>query len=711
MAKFKKSFVPKARLIQILGEHLIKDATVGLMELVKNAYDADATGVEIEMSDIGSETAKITIRDNGSGMDDKTFLTKWMNPATGHKEIQKIARKRTVLGRLPLGEKGVGRFAAQQIGDRLKMVSKVKNAAEELVVEIDWKLFENHEKNLSDVEVEYTYAKAEHFSKEKSGTMLEITHLKSDWTESDVKRISNTLKRMKSPFKGANDFEVMLSFSGCPEEFEKYRNLELTDIIDKAHYKFFALVDGSGILDYEYDFNLPGSNSQHRKDTADLLKESGEFAAGEKLLCGGIAVHLCHYSKDKSVLQGSGLNAKDIAELCGVSVYRDGMRILPYGERGNDWLELDNRRIQETSRIGNDTIIGMVEINQSANSILKDKTNREGLIENEAYYQLRKLILAIINEFETEIKEDKPKKQKSKEKPDLEAEKAINSAQAVVGAVISDLEKSPDSGNRGKAEELRKVEAQLEDVRKRVNLASREFESTSKTLFNLAGTGLAAERFTHEFARLVSGANSSLDRLRTQLTPLKPKVKKEIDAIGATLEALRNDIRLLGPMFYIRKVAKEKELDIKEIIESTLLLQDNAISKAQVQPSVSGESFKIFMREGSCMQIFNNLIDNTVYWLSRKSEGDDRKLKIVLDPKTSSVYVSDSGPGVTSRHRDMIFEPFFSMKGEEGRGLGLYIVKEILDEKKWSIGLVEQDEYPGLLKGANFKIVFAEANE
>ncbi len=137
MAKQKKSFVPKARLIQILGEYLIKDATVGLLELIKNAYDADAVAVSIEMYDLNQKNAKIIIRDNGSGMDDDTFLNKWMNPATGHKEKQKESKERSALGRLPLGEKGVGRFATQQIGDNLKMISKIKTSAEELVADVD----------------------------------------------------------------------------------------------------------------------------------------------------------------------------------------------------------------------------------------------------------------------------------------------------------------------------------------------------------------------------------------------------------------------------------------------------------------------------------------------------------------------------------------------------------------------------------------------
>ena len=121
------SFTPKARLIKILGEHLIKDATVGLLELVKNSYDADSTCCEIKMISLNKSNARIIIKDNGFGMDLETFLKRWMNPATGHKEEQKQRRERTRLGRLPLGEKGVGRFAAQQIGNRLTLISKSIN--------------------------------------------------------------------------------------------------------------------------------------------------------------------------------------------------------------------------------------------------------------------------------------------------------------------------------------------------------------------------------------------------------------------------------------------------------------------------------------------------------------------------------------------------------------------------------------------------------
>lgn len=717
MEKQRKSFVPKARLIQILGEHLIKDATVGLLELIKNSYDADATWVEIEMYRLNKPNAKIIIRDNGSGMDDDTFLNKWMNPATGHKEKQKEVKQRTPLGRLPLGEKGVGRFATQQIGDHLRMISKMNISAEELIAEVDWTLFEDYEKNLSEVEVEYTYEGATVFEQEKSGTILEISKLKSNWTESDIKRVSNTLKRMKSPFKGANDFQVRLQFIECPTGFDKYSDLELTDILDKAHYKLFGIVDSKGVMHFEYDFNVPGLEKVHREDQIDL-KEFG-VKSEDKLICGGFVVNLHHYSKDRQWLQKSGIVKKDIDELSGVSIYRDGMRILPYGEKGDDWLKLDNRRIQKTDAIGNDTIIGLVEINQTENLQLKDKTNREGLIENTAYEQFEKLVLNTIRVLELERDKDKPKKEK-KDKPEAEVGQQLDDAKKTINNMIAKFSKSPDPEVQKLAAELSKVGSQFEGIKTQVQQTVEDFETVNKQLFNLAGTGLAAERFTHEFARLVSGANSSLGRLRQEVENVSPrltasnalpKIKKEIDTIGGALEALRNDIRLLGPMFYIKKVASDKELDLRQIIDNTLLLQEHAIKKEEISVEVEGETFKVIMREGSCMQIFNNLIDNSVFWLSRKSEKDNRKIKIILDHKSNSVFVSDSGPGVVTRYRDKIFEPFFSMKGEDGRGLGLYIIKEILQEKNWDIILVNQEDFPGLLKGANFKIIFTTGKE
>jgi signal transduction histidine kinase len=714
MSKQKKAFSPKARLIQILGEYLIKDATVGILELIKNSYDADATLVNIEMHSLNKENAKIIIKDNGLGMDEDTFVNKWMNPATGHKEKQKKDIIRTALGRLPLGEKGVGRFATQQIGNQLKMISKVKKSSNELVVDIDWFQFENNDKDLEDIEVEYEFQNLSHFKDNDSGTILEITKLKAEWKENDIARISETLRRMKKPFRlpfkkekgdtNINNFEVSISFIDCPIEFEKYENLENSDILDKAHYRLLGILDAKGKVEFEYLTNIPGEEKIENEGTFDI-KEIGDINIEFPTQCGAFFFNFYHYNKNLD--KKSGFNKKDVEALAGVNIYRDGIRVMPYGELGNDWLSLDNERIQNTSFIGNDTIIGLIEINQVENSQLKDKTNREGLIENEAYNQFRKLALSLVKLLHKEKISTKPKKQKTiKNNPNIDVK--ITDAVTNIKKVLSTLSNNDTEDVVKSVAVLKKIESDFEVIKVEVDNTIQDFTNTNERLTNLAGTGLAAERFTHEFARLVVGANMSLEKLKKLIDLTNELIKKEVDIIGGSLEALRNDIRLLGPMFYVKKVAREKELDLRQVVNNTIALQEHFLKKENINVELIGASFKITMREGSCMQIFNNLIDNSIYWLSQKKNIGERKIRILFDDLEQAVYVSDSGNGVVERYRDRIFEPFFSMKGEEGRGLGLYIIKEILEEKNWDIFLINQEDYSNLLKGASFKIMFTD---
>lgn len=703
-------FTPKARLIKILGEQLIKDATVGIIELVKNSYDADATTVEIIMYSLNTPDAKIIICDNGTGMDLPTFTKKWMNPATGHKEEQKENKERTRLKRLPLGEKGVGRFAAQQIGYHLKMITKTIETEQELFVDVDWSKFDERGKDLHEVMISYEMQTSNKFKYKETGTILEIEKLKSKWTEEEVKKVANTLKRMKSPFKGAEDFNVKLEFKNCPEEFEKYSNLDTTDILEKAPYSFYAIISDNGDVEYDYDFKMPGFKKRKSSQTANIA-ETG-YSLNNKINVGDFLINLYVYDKSADKLRVSDIKKDILNQWSGVNVYRDGIRILPYGEQGNDWLKLDNRRIQQSYKISNDQVIGMIEINQEANSQLKDKTNREGLIENDYYDKFKNLILGAITIFEAEREEDRQRVYPKKEKTTSEnIDEKVNVVKTDLNEIKKEVGDADTKIVRKTTPLLNRVGQQITELKQQVTDTIDELERDKQILFNLAGTGLAAERFTHEFARLVSGALSSLDRLKKRIDLTDAKTKKEVDSISGALEALRNDIRLLGPMFYIKKVAKEKELNIREIIQNTISLQEPFIEKAGIEMIVEDKSFNVMMREGSCMQIFNNLIDNAVFWCSRKSETDKKQIKILIDEKAKSVYVSDSGPGIATRYRDKIFEPFFSMKGEDGRGLGLYIVKEILDEKNFGIYLVTEEDYKGLLSGASFKLVFNDNKE
>lgn len=701
------NFTPKARLIKILGEQLIKDATVGIIELVKNSYDADATEVALIFDSLNTPQAKIIIRDNGEGMDTETFLTRWMNPASGHKEIQKTQKQRTLLGRLPLGEKGVGRFAAQQIGNRLTLISRNKRDRKILIAEIDWQAFDTTEKNLSEINVQYDEKEtSEYLRNDETGTILIIENIRNEFKESDIKKINSAIRRMKSPFKGANDFNVSIEFRKCPEDWEKYTDLNASEILEKAPFKFIAIINDNGVIDYEYEFSFPGFKKHKTSGKSNLIEET-DIKIDGTISTGSFLIYLHAYLRGEP-LKITQLNPKDIDELSGVSVFRDGIRILPYGEKGNDWLGLDNRRIQNPGkRLGNDQIIGMVEINQNENPFLKDKTNREGLIEDKYYEKFTNLIIGTITRFEAELYEDRQLFQKKQKKVD---ENILKEKLKTVDTGLNELENKAKGKDEIKSEEIKDTLLQIRPVyselKTEIPATIEELESEKKVLFNLAGTGLAAERFTHEFARIIGGALSSLDRLKKLVDISNPKIKKETDSLSSALEVLRNDIRLLGPVFYIKKVAKEKELNIRDIIQNTFSLQEYALQKDGINLEIEGGTFTVLMREGSCMQVFNNLIDNAIFWCSRKTESDRKLIRIIIDDKEKAVYVTDSGPGINNRFRDKIFDPFFSMKGEDGRGLGLYIVKEILDEKGFGIWLVNQEDHTDLLSGASFKVSF-----
>ena len=107
--EFELPFRPKARLLQLLGDQLIGSSRLAVFELVKNAYDADADRVEVELGGLQAGEPYIQVVDNGDGMSLDTIRDIWLVPAHGHREEQRDRNMRTIKGRLPLGAKGLGR--------------------------------------------------------------------------------------------------------------------------------------------------------------------------------------------------------------------------------------------------------------------------------------------------------------------------------------------------------------------------------------------------------------------------------------------------------------------------------------------------------------------------------------------------------------------------------------------------------------------------
>ena len=234
---------PAGRHLLTIGRDLIQDNYAAIVELVKNAYDADSECVEIHFkateklskneSDIPEKGIVITVRDYGHGMSQDTVINKWMVPST----TDKLERRMSPLGRIMQGRKGIGRYAASMLGSTL-LLETISLNAEKTTVLVDWRDFEKSE-YLDDVEI----LVESHSTKEPQGTTLTIeggADYYKEWNKKQFTNLNFELKKLISPVqnsidKAAQDFQIHLKISG------------FTDIEDSeetiAPYPIFDLFD------------------------------------------------------------------------------------------------------------------------------------------------------------------------------------------------------------------------------------------------------------------------------------------------------------------------------------------------------------------------------------------------------------------------------------------------------------------------------------
>ena len=326
-------FRPRAKLLRLLGEGLISSEYVAVVELVKNAYDADARQVVLSIVGLNEdEGAIIEIRDDGVGMPLETVLNEWMEPAFSSKRVG--PKKRSSSGRHHLGEKGVGRFAADKLGERLELVTRAVDEPEILVHAL-WGSFDD-DKYLDEVPVRWRARSPLEFPGVSHGTVLRIMDLRRPWNEQMVQRLREALGRLITPRRLVSGFNILVECDELPALGGPVRS----PLLSKAPYWLEGAVDDDGTMSYSASF------CGGRK-TCDLRsRDSVHFGSSIGLrrpLCGGFALSLHVWDLD-AVARGSSLMDRSLRtslkSVSGVSIYRDGFRVLPYGERGNDWLDL-----------------------------------------------------------------------------------------------------------------------------------------------------------------------------------------------------------------------------------------------------------------------------------------------------------------------------------------------------------------------------------
>lgn len=719
------SFRPRARLVSVLGEHLISDQAVGLIELVKNAYDADATEVGIEILGLSSpDTTTVIVRDNGTGMTIQDIEDKWLSPAVNHKERAKQEQHRTPLGRLPIGEKGVGRFAVHQIGRSLELITRSQESSE-ISLPIDWDEFETGERYLDAVDLKVHEREPLVFTDGSSGTLIKVRRARCQWSRALLEKVHRTLRRLQSPLRQDEhaNFKITLT---CPD-YPEFENLDSTDVLERAHYEFRALIDDMGHCDFEYNCNHPGVDSRAKSDSADLSLLAGKEMHGATPTCGEFWINLYVWDRSKDYLSQSRISAKELDAQCGVSLFRDRLRVLPYGEPGNDWLLLDQERIQDPSgKIGNNQVIGLIEVLQTNNLQLRDTTNREGLIENAAFQDLKALSRAAIRLFTTYWKKDRPPARQSASRRAGSIDIAQKVAVAVKETASDELQVQVPTTAGDQSGDEETVSSETNEVRTTVSqrraleilienlegVAStdREKEKQIERLLTLAATGLAAERVVHEFGRQIAAATEALSQLRR----FAPGGSRSLDAVGVLdncLTTLRSEFRILAPYEALDRLPKPALIGVREAVELALTINKRLLDEHGIRSVVLGDDFQIRARQAWVVQVIDNLVNNACHWLAAASANQGRALHIILDRGGRQILVVDNGPGVREEARTHLFEPFFSMKAG-GTGLGLYISKEVMRQLSGDIRLLVAPDSrvePRFSTGAAFVLDFQRA--
>lgn len=789
--------------IRQLGAELVSDEVTALLELIKNSYDADASYVRIVIDTEGtctipgidkSHKGYIVVEDNGFGMDRETLLKSWLIISYSNKREVNGVKPKTPKGRTPLGDKGLGRLSTQRLANCCEIFTR-KEGKEAFHVGFNWSDFDKVER-LGDVDVEFHTTEFPN----KSGTKMVLLDLigKNCWQGEGLERLKGSLCQIVAPYRALKPFNIYLKVNGedvdIVQEMEKLEQLNLCDI--NFRYEAGRMNVQIGIklrklIGNEYDVYqkliLPDNgrrfenylfNDKKKRgktfekanddywlksffsyDLHSVLPKEIQISEEANEDPGNFEGRIQEFyfgAQDKS---GSWWNEiyKDFLEYKsfvqsqrGIKIYRNGFAIRPYGMDKNDWLNLSQGQTSGSSyyglRPGN--VVGYVAIDGGVNSGLRDKTDREGLIDNGYYHNFYRLVSGVVDryaeimenlrrcyiDFRKSLSDDNTKvhtmtqafnvieEQAKKGSETTVAYRDVHNKLKLLENKISKVVKQEQTGLfdevnielfKKTLNEVLQTLSESKDVLARANDVLENSAILNEALLiiepklsalenqldeftNLASLGLISEMLTHDLGQISQRMQKKGEELEMQIKSQKSFSTDElygyVDFLKSSVISLKTQMKHLDPSLKYNKEKKEKVVMSNFLeTEEFAFYADKLRKKGIDYRIVVNRDFGINMNRGRVIQIFDNLINNSIYWLERKQTVKEEGKCITVTIDMPWVYFEDNGDGVDKSVEDTLFEPFVTRKPRgEGRGLGLFIVRQLLDAHKCDIILDEE---------------------
>lgn len=749
------SFQISARLMSHLGEALISDELVALLELIKNSYDADANKSSINIDTLFVNEygqGKIIVCDDGSGMNLDIIANSFLKLATDFKvKKQKISPK---YKRLSLGNKGVGRLSLQRLGEFVKVITN--DGINEYSFVIDWKAF-NDDIAIQDVNIN-VIENEEHIL-DKHGTKMEIYGLKNIelWKNKDTfLRFKNEIISMLNPYEedeskfsiffcldeyrfASDKYDVKLieSLADSTVKFKYYSSTKILSInierkkkyadsrLNEAKKRYNDLGFDLEELDLNakysnliqsYDINLKDISKSYSKIKNDILIKDSE---GEEYLPGNFEGK--YFAFDKTPSRFTKENKDFLDMINGVKLFRSNFRILPYGDNNTEWLDFTKLSQTYASNIYKaHSVAGYIYINGEENlNKLREMTNRQGLLEDNYgknfFTILRKIVSRVIVDSDMVFRDDfvanrtKVNSAKSGDEiflfnKKILLRKRINHTEEILkesGNLLDDSKPNIFDTPEMTAykDSIQKIACSINQDAKKIqtsieaekNLINDEKKILQKYKIVMANS-IIAESLAHEILKLAIKTKNSATIIRKELLKKEADSKKinvNLDIINSSMQFLYRNASILDSNSYIKKNNFES-VDIKELLENiinTFPLFDSEVNNT-CKIILSGDTVVLDIIKNNFVVTIENILINSKYWLEKNGI---KNPTIFININDKEITLFDNGYGISIDVENTLFDAFVTAKPDsEGRGLGLYISKQLINEINGNIELSEE---------------------
>lgn len=738
-----------------LGADLITDDYQALVELVKNAYDADSPDVEIAIDtrskyliedgavrpcrareDGDALVGSIDIRDHGTGMSLNDIRRGWLTISASKKRDMKQLGLKTDCGRTPLGDKGLGRLGAQRLGELMELKTRQEGHSAYRVL-IDWRRFGSNDALSSiKIPVESSDVPLTH------GTCLRIIGLNDLRAWEDPKRVQSCFADMISPYSENLGFRAELYLND--ERIDLREGMR--SVLNRSSVEYVFDYNGRVLntsalvkLDYLADLRTRDEKAKWR----DLIavdsgasfyswliaakkKQASTFGLEQTLNGFGASFGVVLEDIDGIVTDEHGapldpgdfhgrvdfiqrsslktlgsLATETFDEMKGVKVYRDGFKIPLKGEiisfarqwsTGKSWYSLRP-----------DNVVGYIALSAEHNAHLEEATNREEFRESGYYLNLQSLLdewLRRTAELQTFLRKSYKAYQAvmTKKMADLEGDdslkavkKRIEDSLDVIGGLrikgLGTDHNRPSSDAARTGTEIRRVRRAVDILQSRAEDA----EDQLRQCWELVGLGIIAESVAHELGRIANRLTASADSLAERNARLWNDIfisDNSVEVRGMA-NALRKQVSHLDSS--LRYVRNRKDVFwVSKLIESSLSYFESGLSQVGIRYALEVvNDFRVRMNIGRFIQVIDNFVINSEYWLKdalRNGKIESREAVIHFIVDSPYILIWDSGLGVDESVVHTLFDPFVSRK-REGRGLGLYIVSQFLEDEGGSVVL------------------------